>query len=88
MSVPYVTIGELGDLVQVQTWRIARLFELGIVEEPARVGGRRLIPKSLIPRIVCALQDRGWVAKTSEKLPGVEEESQREASTSHQTDAR
>lgn len=61
MPAPYVTIGELGDLLQVQSWRIARLFELGVLSEPQRIGGRRLIPKSSIPTIVDALRDRGWI---------------------------
>ena len=61
MSVPYVTIGELGDLLQVQSWRIARLFELGVLSEPQRIGGRRLIPKLMIPSVVDALRDRGWL---------------------------
>lgn len=57
----HFTSGELGDFLGVQAWKISRLFELGILEEPDRVGGRRLIPKSLIPSIVDALRDRGWL---------------------------
>ena len=57
----HFTSGELGDFLGVQAWKIARVFELGILEEPDRVGGRRLIPKSLIPAIVDALRDRGWL---------------------------
>lgn len=83
----HFTSGELGDFLGIQAWKISRLFELGIVDEPDRVGGRRLIPKWMIPCIVSALQDRGWVAKTPEKLPGVQE-SPREVSMSQQTDAR
>ena len=40
---PYLSLGELGDLLGVQSWRIARLFELGILAEPPRIGRRRLI---------------------------------------------
>ena len=55
-----LTIGELGDMLGVQSWRIARLYELGVLPEPARVGGRRLIPRSEIPTIIDALRERGW----------------------------
>lgn len=62
----YVTTGELGDHLGVQAWRIARLFELGILPEPQRIGNRRLIPKSMIPAIVDALRDRGWLPQTTQ----------------------
>lgn len=55
------TTGELGDLLGVQAWRIARVFELGIVPEPQRVGGRRLIPAESLPAVVAALEARGWL---------------------------
>lgn len=57
----HFTSGEVGDLLGVQAWKVARLFELGIIPEPTRVGGRRLIHKPLIPDIVIALRERGWL---------------------------
>lgn len=60
-SPPYVTTGELGDSLGVQSWRIARLFELGVLSEPQRIGGRRLIPRSMICDVVDALRSRGWL---------------------------
>jgi len=56
----HYTSGELGDLLGVQAWKIARLFELRILAEPARIGGRRLIPRSMIPEIATALRAKGW----------------------------
>jgi DNA-binding MarR family transcriptional regulator len=55
--------GELGDELGVQAWRINRLFALGLVEEPDRVAGRRMIPRSMVPRIVAALEERGWLSR-------------------------
>jgi len=66
---PYVTTGELGDILGVQAWRIVRLFELGAQSEPQRIGGRRLIPRSMIPEIVDALRNRGWLAESAEVSP-------------------
>jgi len=60
---PYLSLGELGDLLSVQSWRIARLFELGVIPEPPRVGGRRLIPKTLVPQVVDALRERDWLPR-------------------------
>ena len=57
----HFTTGELGDFLGVLAWKISRLFELGILNEPTRVGGRRLIPQSLIPAVVDSLRDRGWL---------------------------
>lgn len=55
------SVGELGDLLGVQSWRIARLFESGAVPEPPRIAGRRVIDSALVPIIVDALRDRGWI---------------------------
>ena len=61
-AVPYLSLGELGDTLGVQSWRIARLFELGLLPEPPRIGRRRVIPKAMIPEIVDALRARGWLS--------------------------
>lgn len=53
--------GELGDELGCQAWKIARVFELGLVDEPPRVAGRRMIPRSMVPEIVRALEERGWL---------------------------
>jgi len=60
-SPPYLSTGDLGDALGVQSWRIARLFELGVLPEPQRIGNRRLIPKSMVPRVVDALRERNWL---------------------------
>jgi hypothetical protein len=56
-----ISTGLLGDELGVQGWRIARLFETGLVPEPPRVAGRRLIPESMVPEIVRALEEKGWL---------------------------
>ena len=60
------TLGELADALGVQSWRIARLFELGLVPEPPRLSGRRIISKTLVPAIIEALERRGWLPTTKE----------------------
>lgn len=64
-SRPYLSLGELAELLSVQSWRIARLFELGILAEPPRIAGRRMIPKDLVPAVVDALRERGWLGSTT-----------------------
>lgn len=53
--------GLLGDELGIQGWRIARLFELGLVPEPSRLAGRRSIPESMVPEIVRVLKEKGWL---------------------------
>ena len=65
-SPPYTTTGELGDNLGVQSWRVARLFELGVLPEPQRIGGRRLIPRSMVCDVVDALRQRGWLPEAEE----------------------
>jgi len=68
-SPPYATTGELGDSLGVQSWRIARLFESGALPEPQRIGGRRLIPRSMVCDVVDALRNRGWLPAAEEGAP-------------------
>ena len=58
---PFVSIGEVAEMLNIQSWRVARLFELGLLPEPPRSSGRRMIPKSMLPQIVDALRARGWL---------------------------
>ena len=52
---------EIGDILGVDTWRIRRLFEAGVLPEPPRFAGKRAIPRETIPAIVDALRARGWL---------------------------
>jgi hypothetical protein len=52
---------DIASLLDVELWRVARLFETGTLPEPPRIAGRRAIPKAMIPDIVVALQKRGWI---------------------------
>lgn len=61
MSEQNVSTGELGDELGCQSWKISRVIRLGLVAEPPRVAGRRIIPRSMIPAIVRALEDKGWL---------------------------
>lgn len=64
-SLPFVSVGDLAETLGVQSWRIARLFELGILPEPPRTGRRRMIPKCWVPKVVDALRERGWIQEAS-----------------------
>ena len=57
----FYTTSQIGTLLGVETWRVARLYETGAISEPPRFAGRRAIPKNQIPQIVDALRERGWL---------------------------
>ncbi len=44
-------------------WQVRRIFELGILPEPSKFAGKRVIDRRDIPAIVIALQHRGWLPK-------------------------
>jgi hypothetical protein len=58
----YHSLGQTADSLNVQAWRIARLFELGVLPEPPRIGRNRAIPATMVPAIVDALRDKGWLS--------------------------
>ena len=54
----FYTTNQLAELLGVEAWRVRRLFEDGTLNDPGRFGGKRAIPKTLIPQIVDALRHR------------------------------
>ena len=59
---------EVADLVGVDVWKVQRLFESGALNEPPRFAGKRAIHRDMLPAIVDALRDRGWLP-TNENSP-------------------
>jgi hypothetical protein len=57
------TTFQVGEILNTDGWRVRRLFEDGVIPEPARFAGKRAIPSELIPQIVDALRDKGWLPK-------------------------
>lgn len=57
----HYTTRELAEFVGTDEWRVRRLFEDGTLPEPERFGGKRAIPSDLVPSVVDALRDRGWL---------------------------
>ena len=70
------TTSEIADMLGSETWRVRRLYEDGTLPEPAKFGGKRAIPREMIPAIVDALRARGWlqVAQQPEQAEGVSDE--------------
>ena len=60
------TTKQVADLYGVEPWRVRRLFELGILDEPARLGGKRIICQGLLVEIAVALRERGWLNRPVE----------------------
>lgn len=67
-SCPVTSIGEIAEFLGVESWRVARLFELGILPEPPRVANRRAIPKAMVSLIVDALRQRRWLQGQREEV--------------------
>lgn len=55
----------VADLLGTEEWKIRRLFEVGLLEEPPRFAGKRVIWGNQIPLIVDALRSRGWLASAA-----------------------
>ena len=52
---------ELAAILGTDEWRVRRLFEAKVIDEPERFAGKRAICSSQIPAIVDALRARGWL---------------------------
>ncbi len=56
-----LTTRQVDELLGVKAWRVQRLFELGVLPEPPRFAGRRVVPGKMIPDIVDGLRSRNWL---------------------------
>ncbi len=52
---------QVAEFLGTDEWRIRRLFEDGTLPEPDRFAGRRIISSVMVPAIVDALRNRGWL---------------------------
>lgn len=52
---------EIAEILGTDEWRVRRLYEAGVVAEPARFAGKRVIPGSDIPLIIDGMRRRGWM---------------------------
>ena len=60
---------ELAEMLGTETWRVRRLFESGTLPEPSRFAGKRAIPREMIPAVVDALRERGWLPEREAVAP-------------------
>ena len=58
-----LTTAEIAGLLEIEPWRVRRLFESGSLPEPSRFAGKRAIPCSMLPQIIDALRARGWLSE-------------------------
>jgi hypothetical protein len=59
---PPLTLGDAASRLGCRPWQIRRLFERGLLSEPARVGAYRVIPEHDLPTIRAALIAAGYLS--------------------------
>ena len=47
----------------IEEWQVRRCYELHLLPEPPRFGGKRAVPVEHIPLLVDVLRKRGWLPK-------------------------
>jgi excisionase family DNA binding protein len=62
----YLTTGEAAVRLGAREWRVARLYQRGLLPEPRRLGRARLIPASDLPRLRDALMRAGYLQRGAE----------------------
>ena len=63
---PFLSLGEVADLLSVQSWRIARLFELQVLPEPRHHRWPAPDPQGDDPEIIDAVIPHGWLPESSQ----------------------
>ena len=54
-----LTPGQVAQELGCQVWQLTRLYELGLLPEPPRVGRCRILTRADVPGIKAALRKRG-----------------------------
>lgn len=62
-----MTTRQVAELLEVETWRIQRLFEEHVVADVPRFAGKRMIPGTMLPQIIDALRARNWMTPVDAK---------------------
>ena len=57
----FYTTREVAELLHQPLWKVQRVFEHGDVREPPRFAGRRAVPREMLPDVIDALRNRGWL---------------------------
>jgi hypothetical protein len=56
-----LTLGQVGEIFGLPTWKVRRLYERGLLPEASRVGLCRVIDESDLPSIESALKVAGYI---------------------------
>lgn len=62
MARAVLSTSEIAAMLGIPLWRVQRVFELKLVPEPDKVGGRRVVSSRDLPLIIDALRSRGWLS--------------------------
>lgn len=76
-----LTTRQVADIFGVAPWRIRRLYELNVLSEPPRFGGRRVVSRCDLPHILDALRERKW-------LPNGDDQAAAQEAANHQKNDR
>ena len=68
MASTVLSTRDVSDLLNVENWKVRRLFEDGSLPEPTRLAGRRAIPREMLPEIIDAMRNRGWLTKAKREV--------------------
>lgn len=60
-----LTTSQVAALLGVEPWRIRRLYEEGLLSEPQRLGGRRLVSSRDLPAVIDSLRQKGWLSSVT-----------------------
>jgi hypothetical protein len=58
---------DIAILLGADAWKVRKPFDDGELQETMRVAGRRLIDRSMLPRIIEVLKGRGWLPETIDR---------------------
>jgi AraC-like DNA-binding protein len=57
----YLTMGEVAERLHCQAWRVARVFQRGLLPETPRVGRYRVVREDQVPEVKRALEKAGYL---------------------------
>ena len=64
---PGWTLGDIARLYDRPVWMVRRLYERGLLPEPPRVGGYRVVPLADVPLVEAAMRRAGYLTEVGQE---------------------
>jgi hypothetical protein len=57
----FLTLGQVAKQIGIKVWKVRRVYERGLLAEPSRIGGYRVVTATELPTLLETLRAVGYM---------------------------